>query len=172
MVILLLQFPVNPAEALAKHYDVCVVGGGVGGLVTAAKIARDHKDKRVVVLEKNKECGGRMASQFIDVSPSSTSSRYRFDTGPSLLLLPDVYRETFAMLGENMADHVEILEVNPLYRCFFQEDSSSLDISKDEKEMRRSVESIDPQAWPNFLEYMKVARGFLEFGFPNVIQER
>ena len=76
------------------------------------------------------------------------------------------------MLGENIADHVELLEVAPLYRCFFQEDASFVDISKDEKEMRRSVESIDPLAWPSFVEYMKVAKGFLDFGLPTVIQER
>ena len=36
---------------------------------------------------------------------------YRFDTGPSLLLFPDKYRECFAALGEDIADHVDIVRV-------------------------------------------------------------
>jgi phytoene desaturase (3,4-didehydrolycopene-forming) len=36
---------------------------------------------------------------------------YRFDTGPSLLLFPDKYRECFAALGERMEDHLDVVRV-------------------------------------------------------------
>ncbi len=41
---------------------------------------------------------------------------YRFDTGPSLLLFPDKYRECFAALGEDIADHVDIVRVRARFR--------------------------------------------------------
>ena len=33
---------------------------------------------------------------------------FRFDTGPSLLLFPETYRETYRSLGQDMAQHVEV----------------------------------------------------------------
>ena len=47
---------------------------------------------------------------------NNNGKRFRFDTGPSLLLLPDVYKDTFASLGERLEDHIDLIEVNPLYR--------------------------------------------------------
>lgn len=46
---------------------------------------------RVTVVEKNREedIGGRLNELVIE-------GDFRFDTGPSLLLLPETYRETFA----------------------------------------------------------------------------
>ncbi|CEN46652.1 conserved hypothetical protein [Capnocytophaga canimorsus] len=36
-------------------YDVIVIGGGAGGFFSAINIAEKHPDKRVLILEKNKE---------------------------------------------------------------------------------------------------------------------
>jgi len=46
---------------MTKKYDVVVVGSGVAGLGTAAILARDFKQK-VLVLERNPFIGGRLAS--------------------------------------------------------------------------------------------------------------
>ena len=64
--------------------------------------------------------GGRMNSDTVIIDNNS----YRFDTGPSLLLLPDVYKKTFALFDEDINDHVTILKVNPFYRCYFEEDNT------------------------------------------------
>ena len=39
------------------------------------------------------------------------ASGWRFDTGPSLLLFPDKYRECFEALGERMEDHLDVVRV-------------------------------------------------------------
>ncbi|CAN0553549.1 unnamed protein product, partial [Ectocarpus sp. 8 AP-2014] len=69
--------------------EVVVVGAGVGGLATAARLAK--AGCRVTVVEKNSEedIGGRLNELVME-------GGFRFDTGPSLLLLPETYRETFA----------------------------------------------------------------------------
>jgi phytoene dehydrogenase-like protein len=143
--------------------DICCVGGGVAGLVTSTKLKYDKPNKTVMIVEKGSAVGGRMSSHFIETSSGS----FRFDS-----LLPDVYKETFELLGEKLADHVELMKVEPLYRCFFEEDNTFVDISNDKIVMKRTVESIEPTSWNRFCKYMKTAQSFLEFGLPNVIQER
>ena len=47
------------------------------------------------------------------------ASGWRFDTGPSLLLFPDKYRECFEALGERMEDHIDVVRARSLFveRC-------------------------------------------------------
>jgi phytoene dehydrogenase-like protein len=59
------------------------VGGGIGGLVTAAKLAQ--LGANVTICEQNPTAGGRC--QTISVEGC------RFDAGPSLLLLPQVCKK-------------------------------------------------------------------------------
>ena len=51
--------------------------------------------------------------------PAQEASGWRFDTGPSLLLFPDKYRECFAALGERIEDHVDITRVRPFAHTVF-----------------------------------------------------
>jgi len=93
-----------------------VVGGGVGGLSTAIRLKLSGQFDRVRILEKNDRLGGRVKTLMLESSTSS-SSVYRFDTGPSLLLFPEEYMRTFEELG------CELPEMKPVgsvgYRCFF-----------------------------------------------------
>ena len=154
----------------ANPYNVCIVGGGLGGLVTASRLATNGKS--VLILEKNSACGGRLNSEtFSPADCSDPTMKYRFDVGPSLLLLPDVYAETFKMIGEELSDWVDIVRVDPFYRCYFQ-DRSFADISSDENTMKATINKLEPGSWNNFKAYMEIATSFLRFGLPNVIEEK
>lgn len=153
---------------LSASRDVAVIGGGVGGLVTSALLSKSGLN--VLLLEKNGKCGGRMNSEHA-IDPITQDS-YRFDVGPSLLLLPDVYKETFELLGCKIEDHVELLRVDPFYRCYFEEDGTFAEISSDEEKMKNIANSIEPDGHLNFVRYLKTASDFLRFGLPAVIQER
>lgn len=131
----------------------CIIGSGVGGLCLSSRLALQGNE--VVVVEKNNRCGGRLGSEYVTVNEKA----YRFDIGPSLLLLPKVYRDTFEALGERLEDHVELLEVTPFYRCFFQDAARPLDITP-------SLISDEIEA------YMKISGSFLNFGLSTVIEER
>jgi phytoene dehydrogenase-like protein len=76
--------------------SVLVIGAGIGGLAVAGRLAKGGY--QVTVLEKNDAPGGR-CNQIV-------REGHRFDVGPSLFLMPDVFRETYAALGERMEDHV------------------------------------------------------------------
>ncbi len=45
---------------IENKYDAIVVGGGIAGLTSAVYLARDGK--KVVLIEKNKECGGLVST--------------------------------------------------------------------------------------------------------------
>ena len=57
-----------------------------------------HAGYDVTILEKNSDVGGRCRSEEFE----GGGEGYRFDTGPSLMLLPDRYREQFECVGEKM----------------------------------------------------------------------
>ncbi|RAL68305.1 hypothetical protein DID88_007035 [Monilinia fructigena] len=78
-----------PAE---KKKTAIVVGAGVGGIATAARLAKAGFS--VTVLEKNNFTGGRCSLIHND--------GHRFDQGPSLLLLPKMFKETFHDLDTSL----------------------------------------------------------------------
>ena len=66
-----------------------VIGGGIAGLATAALLAREGHT--VTLLEQSSEVGGRAGTWERD--------GFRFDTGPSWYLMPEVFDHFFRMLG-------------------------------------------------------------------------
>ncbi|MCZ0709519.1 MULTISPECIES: phytoene desaturase family protein [Microbacterium] len=87
---------------------VVVIGAGVAGLATAGLLARDGHD--VVVLEKNDRVGGRAGTIERD--------GFRFDSGPSWYLMPEVFDHYFAMMGTSTEEQLDLTLLDPGYRVF------------------------------------------------------
>ena len=143
--------------------SVTVIGAGVGGLVTAGLLAQ--QGYAVEILEKNTEdmVGGRINQEIIEGC--------RFELGPSLLLLPDVYRETFKALGMDLDKEIDIKRVDPTYKAYF-EDGDSLVLDQRDAGFEAALERIEEGSYQKYLEYMKSAEINLEGGWPNFIEER
>ncbi|HEX6887682.1 MAG TPA: phytoene desaturase family protein [Candidatus Nanopelagicales bacterium] len=110
-----------------------VVGSGFGGLAGAIRLAAAGHD--VTVLEQGDRVGGRAAQHVVD--------GFRFDGGPTVLTAPFMFEELFALAGERMADHVQLVALDPFYRCFAA-DGRVLDYRADHAEMRAAVTALSP----------------------------
>ena len=81
--------------------SVVIIGGGIGGISAGIELALQNYD--VTIYEKNSSFGGR-ANQIIQKG-------YRFDTGPSLLNYPHLFKKTFNKSGKDINDYLELIEV-------------------------------------------------------------
>ena len=133
--------------ALAENARVAIVGGGIGGLATAILLARSGR--RVVVLEKNEQLGGR-AGVF-------EAEGYRFDMGPSWYLMPDVFQQFFELVGERVEDHLDLVRLDPSYRLFFKSGRAPIDITSDLERDVPTLEAIEPGSGAQLREYLRRA---------------
>ena len=158
--------PSSPAAA-AKAGDkqtAIVVGGGVGGLGMASRLA--HAGYDVTILEKNLDTGGRCRSESFE----GKGEGYRFDTGPSLMLLPDRYREQFTAVGKNLHDYMDIERVDPAYRAHFG-DHTTLDLLYDTERMRAQLDAVEEGAGGRYIDWLGRARASLDYGVAAFIEK-
>lgn len=91
---------------------ILVIGGGMGGMAAAARLAK--KGHRVSLFEASDHLGGKCRTEEID--------GFKFDTGPSLLTLPAVYRDLFIKTGKRLEHLVELKPVDPAFTYIFADD--------------------------------------------------
>jgi len=130
--------------------NILVIGAGIGGIAAAGRLAR--AGHTVTVLEKGARPGGRAA--VIE------QEGFRFDTGPTLFLMPQVFAETYAALGEKMEDHLDLVRLDPTYRAHFS-DGTHLDLTSSLPELRAQLEALEPGSFEAFLRFM--AEGYRHY---------
>src|SRR5215472_7506802 len=116
---------------METHPTALVIGAGLGGIATAARLARAGYS--VTVLEKNEAAGGR-CSQIV-------RDGHRFDTGATLFLMPEVFAQTYAALGERMEDHLTLRRIDPTYRVRY-EDGMEISLTSDLERLQAQMEAI------------------------------
>ncbi|RKT53313.1 phytoene desaturase family protein [Saccharothrix australiensis] len=107
---------------------VVVVGAGLAGLSAALHLL--GAGRRVTLLERDDVPGGRAGR--LDLGG------YRFDTGPTVLTMPDLVEDALAAVGENLSDRLDLMPVEPAYRARFA-DGGVLDVHADADAMEAEV---------------------------------
>ena len=114
-----------------------VVGAGVGGLAAAARLAA--QGHAVTVCEAADEVGGKLGLAVADVPGLG---QFRFDTGPSLVTLPQVFRDLFEATGGWPAG-LELVPLDPVARYRFA-DGSGFDAAADPDRLCAALEAWSP----------------------------
>ncbi len=117
---------------------VVVVGSGLAGLASACVLAA--RGQRVTLLEKNEWVGGKAAPL--------QSDGYRFDMGPTILTIPSILKRVFAEADRDLNDYLELIDLDPQWRCFFEGDVSTgsensvLDLVADTAAMKKNLDAF------------------------------
>ncbi len=128
-----------------------VIGGGIAGLATAALLGAEGW--AVTILEARDELGGRAGSWEHD--------GFRFDTGPSWYLMPEVFEHFFRMLGTSADRELDLVRLDPAYRVYSQPNAERAlpptDIQSGRAEATALFESIEPGAGAKLDAYLDSA---------------
>jgi phytoene desaturase len=122
---------------------IVVVGAGVGGLAAGVWLA--HAGHDVTVLEQAAVPGGKCA----EVSRGG----FRWDAGPSLLTLPEVFAELFAATGRPLESELELLRVEPVTRYRFA-DGSRLELSADLPRAQAALEAWSAGTGADWIRFL------------------
>ncbi|MEU4397769.1 phytoene desaturase [Micromonospora orduensis] len=127
---------------------VVVVGAGLGGLACALHLA--GSGRQVTVLEREPVPGGRAGRLAVD--------GYEFDTGPTVLTMPDLIAEALGAVGEELRDWLDLTPLDPAYRAYYP-DGSTLDVLTDTTRMAAEISRVcGPREADGYLRFVDYAR--------------
>ena len=131
-----------------RDQKVIVIGSGLGGLSAACVAAA--RGYSVTVVEKNDWIGGKAAVLEKD--------GFRFDMGPTILTVPSVLKRIFSEAGKQMEDYLELLPLDPQWRCFFT-DQTCLDLVANLDQMKTKLNEFckDDSVAIGYEKFMKIS---------------
>jgi phytoene desaturase len=125
---------------------ISVVGAGIGGMSAAARLAK--QGHQVTVFENSDQSGGKCRTEWF--------GDYAFDTGPSLLTLPAVFRDLFLKTGKRIEHVLDISPVDPAFNYNFADGSKvtfpNLSNPKTYQEIEKSFGISASQSWRQIIE--------------------
>jgi len=120
---------------------IVVIGAGVGGMSAAARLARQGHE--VSIHESAERTGGKCQTEWI--------GDYAFDTGPSLLTLPAIYKDFFLKTGARLEKVLTLQAVDPAFSYNFADGKSvdfiNLDLPKTCNAIEQALGVAAGDAW-------------------------
>jgi phytoene desaturase len=127
-----------------------VIGGGFGGLATAALLSRSNLE--VTLIEKNKTLGGR--------ARSFEKGGYKFDMGPSWYLMPEIFERYFRLLGDQVQGLPKLKKLDPSF--FLYTERGKIEIHPDMSKNKEILNSAEPGGYDKFDRYLDLTSSFYE----------
>ncbi|MDN6194483.1 MAG: NAD(P)-binding protein, partial [Alkalibacterium sp.] len=122
---------------------VSVVGAGVAGLASAIRL--QNEGYIVTLYEKESLPGGKMNQIKKD--------GFTFDVGPSIVMMPEIFKEVFEIAGRNPDDYIPMTRLDPMYSAYFE--NERIDVSSDLVKIIDQLEGISEEDASGFLAYLK-----------------
>ncbi len=151
----------DPIESTQSLHDsgaqAIVVGSGLGGLAAAMRLgARGY---RVTVVDRLDVPGGRGSAIWQD--------GHRFDLGPTIVTVPQLYRELWAACGRNFDKDVRLQSLDPFYEIRWP-DGTRFTAQHDTTKMQDEVARIEPRDVAGFRKFLKDSEKRYWFGFEDL----
>ena len=128
--------------------DVVVIGAGLAGLSAACYLT--GAGHQVTVVDRELIPGGRSGQRNLD--------GFTFDTGPSVLTMPDLISGPLRAVGADLAELVPMHRLDPAYRACFA-DGSTIFVRHGHEAMReeiaRTCGSVDAAAFDGFVDWLR-----------------
>ena len=131
-----------------------VIGAGLGGLSAAMRLG--SKGYSVTVIDRLDRVGGR--------GSSVTKNGFRFDLGPTILTVPQVFERLWKDCGKDFAGDVELVPLDPFYEIRWQ-DGSRFQVRSTEEEMLAEVTRNFPKDLKGYCKFLEDCEKRYVFGF-------
>ncbi|MEM6372217.1 MAG: phytoene desaturase [Pseudomonadota bacterium] len=134
-----------------------VIGAGLGGLAAAMRLGA--KGYKVTVIDKLDVPGGRGSAIWQD--------GHRFDLGPTIVTVPQLYRELWAACGQDFDADVDLRPLDPFYEIRWP-DGTKFTAQQDTAAMRAEVAKIEPDDVAGFDKFLQDSARRYWFGFEDL----
>ena len=149
--------PALPVSQTMPQSTAIVIGAGFGGLASAMRLGA--KGYRVTVLDKLDVPGGRGSAIWQD--------GHRFDLGPTIVTVPQVFRDLWTACGRNFDTEVDLKALDPYYEIRWL-DGSRFTACKDKDRMLKEIERLSPNDIEGYQRFLQDGEVRYHFGFENV----
>ncbi|MDJ0628148.1 MAG: phytoene desaturase [Rhodobacter sp.] len=149
-------YPASPAPGDTRAHAV-VIGAGLGGLASAMRLGA--KGYRVTVLDRLDRPGGR--------GSSIVQNGHRFDLGPTIVTVPQVFRELWAACGRDFDAEVDLRPLDPFYEIRWP-DGSTFTARQDTDAMRAEVARLSPGDLKGYDRFLRDSERRYTFGFEDL----
>ncbi|AQP54464.1 dehydrosqualene desaturase [Vagococcus penaei] len=123
--------------------NIIVVGAGVAGLNAAVRLQK--LGYQVTLYEKERNIGGKMNQIKKD--------GFTFDVGPTIVMMPEIYREVFEFCGKDPDDYIPMEKVDPMLQLYFNKEEP-LEFSSDLVELTKTLEGISEKDAQGYLAFL------------------
>ena len=137
-----------------KHASINIVGAGPGGLTAAMLLAR--RGFKVRLFEKANRVGGRNAAIL--------RNGYKFDVGPTFLMMKFILDEVFKESGRNIDDYLKLARLEPMYRLQFND--IRLEPTTQREAMAQQIDHAFPGNRDGYDRFMAAEKRRFELMYP------